>query len=941
MSFELFLSLRVADAIDACTAELASAGASATARVVCAVRLNRGVAYAQLSMREHAARDCVAVYSVESDDTAVHVLRARARVLHASLHSVPERAVALLCDALCDATGDFALGLEIVSRLKALGHSVTFPLRAKRVTESSPPAAAAAAPPPSPPAAASSPPPVAATAESVSESSIRAQLESDAPLSETAEQAAAKIVVERGLVQHAVGDKDADATIARGYLQVNTGKLSDAVTTFSGLLLRKPFAVAAYLGRGTAYALGGSLADAEIDFTTATRMSPELADGYKRRAQVRAALDRVDEALVDLARAQRLAPDDWEPLQHSGALMMKKMNHAGAAQIFDDVVRLADAAIASSRSSPAGSVGEQRRKLAETAKRQAQHHAAVCVSVIGQVERGERLFVECLSDSPNADTLSALATTYREAGRADDAIACLDESLALLEKGGAGGDKLAFVLHLRGQLRFQRGLHRAALRDMLRAVACDRNSIEAANMCGVLLQGLGRYGEALKYFNGVHERAPAHVAYYNRAFALLQQSVLDVPLADVCFDRALTPLFKESWCKRRDAAAHLGKEYRRAPDAPAAAPADVADNGALEGVADAPRIKLLLEYADRLGQRMQYDSPGFISNERQQRVFGFGMLAISQQLRALFRAERSEPVPAARSSAASDAHAFGWRDLYDMGVRWRQIAEPNDPVFWVDQLTPEQFAEGFGSHTPMVTKQTHVVRYSPFLQRATDIVRALLLECGGAGLTASERGAIAAARDYKELVSAVGRDFWVVTRCESRARPGAVIEGTRLTMQLLDAQIGTYEVSIRTPGTPHRWSQFDVEMSHHFAELCRAARCNETAAAVQAAHRLAFYWYNFMPLSRGTAASGLCVLHAMLLAVGVERRAPVPSRMQVDWEAILRPSPEDFVASLRDWFVNDAPASDALLNLPAVSDVLPTLRHLLTAVNADLNYFIR
>ena len=33
---------------------------------------------------------------------------------------------------------------------------------------------------------------------------------------------------------------------------------------------------------------------------------------------------------------------------------------------------------------------------------------------------------------------------------------------------------------------------------------------------------------------------------------------------------------------------------------------------------------------------------------------------------------------------------------------------------------------------------------------------------------------------------------------------------------------------------------------------------------------LSFYWYNFMPLSRGTAMCGLICLHAMLLSVGLK-----------------------------------------------------------------------
>jgi hypothetical protein len=62
---------------------------------------------------------------------------------------------------------------------------------------------------------------------------------------------------------------------------------------------------------------------------------------------------------------------------------------------------------------------------------------------------------------------------------------------------------------------------------------------------------------------------------------------------------------------------------------------------------------------------------------------------------------------------------------------------------------------------------------------------------------------------------------------------------------------------------------------------------------------MTFYWYNFMPLSRGTAAVGYMALLAMFLAIDVEVcmsyvnhaltylsqiSARVPKDVQVDWE---------------------------------------------------------
>jgi hypothetical protein len=70
---------------------------------------------------------------------------------------------------------------------------------------------------------------------------------------------ASTIVAAKGLVQHGVGDVSVDEKIARGYLSVNTGNFAQAIQIFTALLKQHPNVVAAYLGRGTAFALGGDL----------------------------------------------------------------------------------------------------------------------------------------------------------------------------------------------------------------------------------------------------------------------------------------------------------------------------------------------------------------------------------------------------------------------------------------------------------------------------------------------------------------------------------------------------------------------------------------------------------------------------------------------------------------------------------------------------------
>jgi hypothetical protein len=268
--------------------------------------------------------------------------------------------------------------------------------------------------------------------------------------------------------------------------------------------------------------------------------------------------------------------------------------------------------------------------------------------------------------------------------------------------------------------------------------------------------------------------------------------------------------------------------------------------------------------------------------------------------------------------------------MYDVLIKWRQYSEPNDPVWWVDLLSPEQFAEGFGSHTPMITGQTNVVRYYPMFARAFAIMKSLIRD--QCNVTDEVDRVVQESKDCKDLYGIMRRDFWVVTPCHSLAEPGKILEGTRLTLQYVEPE--GFEYSIRTPGTPPRWVDYDRELSFAWKKLTEEA----TKAEVDLDRlsdqilTMTFYWYNFMPLSRGTAAVGYMGLLAMFLANGIEISAFVPKDFQVDWEGILTPDPKDFIACLSSWMYPSRKAI-SVDHLPDVRKTFPTIRSIIEALN--------
>lgn len=137
-------------------------------------------------------------------------------------------------------------------------------------------------------------------------------------------------------------------------------------------------------------------------------------------------------------------------------------------------------------------------------------------------------------------------------------------------------------------------------------------------------------------------------------------------------------------------------------------------------------VESILRAASPIGPGIQLRCPGFLSNSRQHRMFGLASLELAQLVRGHWDSIKAggagTMLPDAGSStwqprsagdkipggAGAGRHPVGFRDLFDVAVRWRQLSEPNDPVWWIDRLTPSAFREGFGLQTPMVNGQLKV-----------------------------------------------------------------------------------------------------------------------------------------------------------------------------------------------------------------------------------------
>eukprot|EP00850_Spirogloea_muscicola_P017708 SM000155S01637 [mRNA] locus=s155:42573:48141:+ [translate_table: standard] len=762
-----------------------------------------------------------------------------------------------------------------------------------------------------------------------------------------------------------------------GIMQVNAGQHAEAAATFSQILRSEPRNVAALIGRGTAHALQRKLHAAISDFTAALKVEPKAAEAWKRRAQARAALGASQEVVDDFTRAQALEPASPDVLQERGLVLCKLKDFHGSIQDLCACTAI------------------------DPSNKAAFNFLGLALSAAGRCEDAIAAFDKAVKLDPTfKEAWVNMGQSYKDRGIAPKATECFQKAIKLDPSYSLAHRLFGLFLHGLGK-------HREAVKHLEQALAVEPQHVECHYLRAACHHATGLLGDAVKEYDAILGLEPEgegamylFLAFYQREVALYTARHLQEPLHCFNIDNDLDANFKLAWCKKMPPTL-LFPDYVPQPVS-------------LEALSRRSRSRVdarlekqraaMLEFADRLGRRMQYTCPGFLKNARQHRMAGLAAINIAQAVRSswkgmvetsrddkdgvsevLSQGSSASGVPGSRatstrkvgrrklasasvengdlaedatcstsnrggvaSSSSSSESGYGfdskqqgtvdtWRSMYSIAVRWRQLAEPCDPVVWVDQLSPREFVAGFGSHTPIQLGHSRVLRYYPNFTRAFKLMKTQILERGYVFNAANERVSLAegsqrqqveAALDCSDLYKVVGGDFYVVTPCQSLADP-------------TQTPLNTVDFFIRTPGTPARWARYDAEMSCAWKELCHVI-CHEDdkLAAPRAidklSHcilRLSYYWYNFMPLVRGTAAVGYITLLGLYLAAGLEVTTLIPPGVQVDWDAILSPRLETFLGAVRPWLESSLKECEHFHALPPLQEVFPTIASILAALS--------
>ncbi|KAM9971524.1 hypothetical protein ACTFIW_011503 [Dictyostelium discoideum] len=755
--------------------------------------------------------------------------------------------------------------------------------------------------------------------------------------------------------------------ISQGNTFVNAGQYEEAIELFTMIIDNNPLVPSLYLGRGTSNAFLGQLNEAINDFSRAIELDNTSSDAYKRRGQSKVAKSMEQEALEDFNQAVAFdKEDDYDIYYNRGLLHYQMRNYERALKDFKKVTSI-----------------EPSHKLAW-------NRIGLCLNVNGYPMEAYQAFAEALRIDPYFEASHTnIGQCWKDLGKFSPSYQSFTKALEICPN-------YSNALHLRGLLFFNSGRHLDAIKDwnlFLKLYGSGGANSSGSNIKtgnhyssgsgggggggeelssiidvrqfrGVVNQSIGAFRKAVSDYDQILQTNPLHNCFYQREIALWTHHHLNTPLSTFNIDRLINCYLKTFQCQRIPNTSLTCNSIGLGFQLQSSFNQSIADVEICHQLNN-EQLSLFKE-ARRIGEMLQYNCDGFLTNSRQKLQCGLSVIEMAQTLKKLWLSGNKKSnvfqMDGKSSSVSTKKHTFGWRDLYDIGVKWRQISEPNDPVWWGDLLSPEQFKEGFGSHTPIITGQCKVVRYYPMFEKSFEIMK-LLLPIQHPSLISNQTilDQLESATTCKDLYKLIKKDFFVVTPCYSRSNENKVMEGTRLTLQYIHPE--GYEFAIRTPSTPYRWEQYSQELDIIWDQLIDKVFIyqniinskedlidNSEAASSSSSSSssnqesilldeiselilcLSFYWYNFMPLSRGSAALGFTTLLGLFLSLDITITSPIPKNQQPDWEAILRPTTTSFISVIKPWLY-PARSKFNLQTTSLVSSQFNTIKKMIQVLN--------
>ncbi|XP_015227211.1 PREDICTED: tetratricopeptide repeat protein 13 [Cyprinodon variegatus] len=522
---------------------------------------------------------------------------------------------------------------------------------------------------------------------------------------------------------------------------------------------------------------------------------------------------------------------------------------------------------------------------------------------------------EALSDLTKAIQLQPSARLYRHRGTllfiSEDYVAAMEDFQRSLEL-----KKNQPIAMLYKGLTF---FHRGMLKNRRAYIKCVGG--------GILWAGRGYELQLLTWKSFFFYLFPPEYSRY-------LHSHLDIPVAEYNVDQDLPGNFKNHWAKNLP---FLIEDYEEQPGLQP----HIKDVLPQNFDSYSSEVQKLICTADHLGLLMQYDTPGFLPNKRIHRAMGLATLEVMQAMQRTWSNSKVRVNGKTRQML--------WRDMFDIAVKWRRIADPDQPVLWLDQMPARSLSRGFNNHINLIRGQIINIRYLAYFDNILEFIKDRILVYHGAY---NPRGLLEV-RQALENVNKVEDLLPIMKQFNSKTRDGFTVnskvpslkdagkEFDGFTITITGDRVGNMLFSVETQTTEERTQQYQSEIESIYKDLTVKGKAlmlstelGDADAVCNLILSLIYYFCNLMPLSRGSSVVAYSVVMGALMASGKEVIGRIPKGKLVDFEAMTAPSPENFSKTAKSW-MNLKSLPSWYRSLPSVAETFPSIRTMIEVLNTD------
>ncbi|XP_005108844.2 tetratricopeptide repeat protein 13 [Aplysia californica] len=729
----------------------------------------------------------------------------------------------------------------------------------------------------------------------------------------------AEVIEEKNLIPLRTGDEKLDHRIARAIVLLNIGNVDKAIDEFTAVIESEPGAAVAYFGRGAAYARQGLqhplvARRALADFNKAIQLDTggSRPDIYVHRAEVLMMLQHFHDAYNDATTALKVKPMPKIYFLR-GVISLLLENFSDAENDFRKNLQCSD---------------EKIQSLSH-------FHLGLALYYRGKVRNAIEVFKEVLKQNPNhLEASLSLAQGFKELGNIKAALAKFNTTLNLQAN-------YSMVYQLRGNMIFQNGDPASAILDFQKCLEVDSTSAGCQYMKGAANVMQGRFYEGLKDTTKlmvssapVIKASPEYIkAHYLREYARYLHSRLDTPITSIQPDADFSPEYLDHWVKLKPF------DFKNYKEQPGLQP-DVGDVQPLKEIP--PHLEPLLCRAEALGRLSQVSVDGILPNRRLNLAMGLASIHMAQYFETKWKAVK------ASKAGSHDKIIHSWRELFTIGVHYRQIASLDQPFLWVDSLPDYKSKDGYRSDVPFVRGSVSNSKVKPYFELAFKLAKTMLEHYSGEGAVQYPglKEDIARAATCEDLLSVARRrqinphGFLVSTQVPSmlRQQDDHRLDGGVLVLTEDISQRIVFALNIAS--TADRTASYSAEMDHLLTLLqdeirkLSSNKVSDVEAIVSHILSIAYYFYNLIPLSKGSSAVAYSVMLGLLMSVGRQITGRIPHGRLLDMEAMLAGAPEAFVMVARNWMAVKK-CSVPVSSLPRVWEVLPTVRSVLEVLAAN------